>query len=34
VEAAYFSKDGATLFVKALQQGFDEEKIRQILTGA
>lgn len=34
VEAAYFSKDGATLFVKALQHGFDEEKIRQILTGA
>lgn len=34
VETVSFSADGQTVFIKALQQGFDEEKIQQILMGA
>ncbi len=33
VEAVSFSEDKSNIFIKALQQGFDEEKVKQILTG-
>ena len=33
VEAVSVSEDGKTLFIKALQQGFDDEYVKQILTG-
>lgn len=34
VEMVSFSADGQTVFIKALQHGFDEEKVQQILMGA
>lgn len=33
VEAVSFSLDGKTVFIKALQQGFDERDVQQILLG-
>lgn len=33
VEMVSFSADGQTVFIKALQQGFDEEKVQKILIG-
>lgn len=33
VEDVLFSADGETAYIKALQQGFDEEKVKQILSG-
>lgn len=33
VEAVSFSLDGQTVFIKALQHGFNEEEVKQILSG-
>ncbi|ULJ68799.1 MFS transporter [Wielerella bovis] len=33
VEAVSFSADGATVFIKALQQGFDEDLVKSLLVG-
>lgn len=33
VQTVSFSLDGQTVFIKALQQGFDEQKVQQILSG-
>lgn len=34
VEAVSFSADSETVYIKALQHGFDEEYVKQVLTGA
>ena len=33
VQTVSFSEDKRNIFIKALQQGFDEDKVKQILTG-